>query len=119
MAGCVDPAGGTVKARVMRCVAQMLLAGTVLVAAAGCAVTEGGYGYDGSVGVGVDYYEPFGFDYGGWGPGYGGVAPYRGGGPRGGSPPGRSYRPAPSGRAMPSIPSGSRSGGGRSGGGRR
>jgi len=43
-----------------------------------CAVT--GVGVDGSVGVGYDagYYEPWGYDYGGWGGGYR-VGPGRGG----------------------------------------
>jgi hypothetical protein len=86
-----------------------------------CAVT--------GVGVGVDYdagyYEPWGYDYGGWGHGYR-VGPGRGGDrrrdgdhpqgdhpggarPRGGDhPPPRSYRPAPASRPTPSIPSRSR-----------
>ena len=44
----------------------------------GCAVE--GVGVDGSVGVGYDagYYEPYGYEYGGWGPGYR-VGPGRGG----------------------------------------
>jgi hypothetical protein len=71
-------------------------------ALASCAV-----GVDGSVGVGYvgGYYEPFGYDYGGWGPGYA-VGPYRGGRgvfyrDRGHAP---AFRPAPGGRSMPSIP---------------
>ena len=86
---------------------------------AGCAV-EGGYAYGPavSVGVGLDYYEPYGFDYGGWGPGYD-VGPPRGGAPHRGVGPGRGFRPAPPGRAMPSIPSAARSGGARRGGGGR
>ena len=44
----------------------------------GCFVPGGGYGYDDGGGIGGAYYEPFGFDYGGWGPDYQ-VAPYRGG----------------------------------------
>jgi len=71
----------------------------------GCAV-DGGYGYSPavSVGVGLDYYEPFGFDYGGWGRGYD-VGPPRGGEPHRGVAPARGFRLAPQGRAMPSIPS--------------
>jgi hypothetical protein len=72
-----------------------------------CAVT--GVGVDGSVGVGYDagYYEPYGYEYGGWGGGYR-VGPGRGGDRRGhdwrgGGPP-RSYRPAPASRPTPSIP---------------
>jgi hypothetical protein len=73
-----------------------------------CAVT----GVDGTVGVGYDagYYEPGGYDYGGWGAGYR-VGPGRGGDRRGdrrGDHPQRSYRPAPAERRTPSIPSRSR-----------
>jgi hypothetical protein len=83
------------------------LGGVILLAA--CAVT--GVGVDGSVGVGYDagYYEPYGYDYGGWGGDYR-VGPGRGGDRRGGGPhPGGSrpsYRPAPSSRPTPSIPRG-------------
>jgi hypothetical protein len=85
----------------------------------GCAITpgDGSYGYAGSVGFGLDYYEPWiepgGAYYGGWGPGYS-VAPYRGGErriDRGPGPAGRrDYRPAPGSRPMPSIPSRHRGG---------
>lgn len=88
----------------------------------GCAVTAGGYGVDEGVGVGLDYYEPFGFDYGGWGPGYR-VGPFRDGAQRpdrgGGNPPGRAFRPAPPSRSIPSIPSRARSGGSRPSGAER
>jgi hypothetical protein len=77
-----------------------------LAALAGCAV-----GVDGGGGVGYvgGYYEPFGYDYGGWGPGYA-VGPYRGGAgfsnrDRGHAP---AFRPAPGGHSMPSIPGRSR-----------
>lgn len=82
---------------------------------AGC-VVPGGYGYDG--GVGVDYYEPFGTEYGGWGPGYL-VGPGRGGDRRGGDGGGggHAYRSAAGSRSAPSIPTGGRSGGGSHGGG--
>jgi hypothetical protein len=72
-----------------------------------CEVT--GVGVDGSVGVGYDagYYEPYGYEYGGWGGGYR-VGPGRGGDRRGDHP-SHSYRPAPASRATPSIPSHSRS----------
>lgn len=104
--------------RAGRLAALLLLAPLLLVPAA-CAVDAGyGYGDGATVGLGIDYYEPFGFDYGGWGPGYR-VGPPRGGGGRGGGGRGHGYRPAPAGRAMPSIPSGGRSGGGRSGSGSR
>jgi hypothetical protein len=61
---------------------------------AGCLVGPGG-GYDTTVGVGYvgGYYAPGGYEYGGWGHGYRGVAP-----PRGGRPAGHE------GRAAPSIP---------------
>jgi hypothetical protein len=67
-----------------------------------CAVT--GVGVDGSVGVGYDagYYEPWGYDYGGWGGGYR-VGPGRGGERRGDHPPPR-YRAAPAGRPSPTLP---------------
>lgn len=75
-----------------------------LAALASCAVD----GVDGSVGVGYvgGYYEPYGYDYGGWGPGYA-VGPYRGGHggynrDRGHAP---AFHPAPRGHSMPSIPS--------------
>jgi hypothetical protein len=73
-----------------------------------CEVT--GVGVDGSVGVGYDagYYEPYGYEYGGWGGGYH-VGPGRGGDRRGGHP-SHSYRAAPASRPTPSIPSGSRGG---------
>lgn len=75
----------------------------------GC-VVGGGYGYDGNVGVGVDYYEPVGVEYGGWGRGYR-VAPFRGGGDhrtdRNDSHP-HAYRSAPESHSAPSIPSRSR-----------
>ena len=80
-----------------------------LVVAPGCAVGVGGYGdgYADPVTIGVDYYAPFGVDYGGWGPGYR-VGPYRGGGPHmeraGGRPFPRGFWPAAAGRAVPSIP---------------
>jgi hypothetical protein len=77
-----------------------------------CAVT--GVGVDGEVGVGYagGYYEPYGYDYGGWGRGYY-VAPGRGLDHRddhrgGGRAP--AYRPAPAGRSAPSLPHGSRGG---------
>jgi hypothetical protein len=97
--------------------------------ASSCAVTGGGgygYGYDGGVAVGVDYNEPFGVDYGGWGAGYA-VAPFRdgdhrrdgGGGDRDRGrdhPSPRAFHSPPAGRAMPSIPSHSQ---GRPGGSQR
>ena len=62
-------------------------------------------GYDGGVGVGYvgGFYEPGGYEYGRWGPGY------RVGPPRGGMR-------ATGGRAAPSIPRGTRGGGHRGGG---
>lgn len=78
---------------------------TVVIVMAGCVVDGGGaYGPGVSIGLGLDYYEPFGFDYGGWGGGYN-VGPPRGGGPRRADAHGRGFRNAPPGRAMPSIPS--------------
>ena len=80
-----------------------------------CAVT--GVGVEGSVGYAGGYYEPYGYDYGGWGVGYR-VGPGRccdhrdehrdhpADRGRGGHAP--AYRPAPAGRATPSIPGRSR-----------
>jgi len=88
------------------------LGALVLTMLTACAVT--GVGVDGTVGVvGYDagYYEPYGYDYGGWGRGYR-VGPGRGGDRRGdfrgGDHPSRSYRPAPASRRTPSIPNRSR-----------
>ena len=91
--------------------------GLFTVLASGCVVTGGGYGYDDGVGIGLDYYQPYGAVYGGWGPGYR-VGPIRDGYQRpdrgGGQPAPHAYRSAPASRSMPSIPSRSRSGGSRS-----
>ena len=80
-----------------------------------CAVDGGGYGYGPAVdvGVGFDYYDTGGY-YGGWGGGYR-VGPGRGGyhNDSHGHGSTHSYRPAPAGRSMPSIPSRGHSGGGR------
>ena len=106
-------------------------AGTALLLAAlalGC-VAEGGY-YGAAPGYGVDYYAPYGIDYGTWGPSYL-VAPYRDHDrdrefardrgravERGGREAPHAFRAAPAGRAMPSIPSAARpAGGGHPGGG--
>jgi hypothetical protein len=98
----------------------------------GCAVPDGGYAYGG--GFGANYYEPYGFGYGGWGPGYG-VGPFRGsdhdfnhggdhdfnhGGDHDFNHGGEfhtahAYRSAPAGHAMPSIPGGGGHGGAASG----
>jgi hypothetical protein len=89
---------------------------TLTVVLSGCILPGGGYGYGG------EYYEPYGVDYGGWGPDYR-VAPFRGGdhhpGGEGGHGSAHAYRAAPASHSMPSIPSSSRSGGSRSGGGSR
>ncbi len=84
------------------------LGGLALTMLYACEVT--GVGMDATVGVGydADYYEPYGYEYGGWGSGYR-VGPGRGGDRRGGHP-SRSYRPAPMSRPTPSIPHGSRGG---------
>jgi hypothetical protein len=89
------------------------LAGTVaalgFTALSACVAT--GVGVDGSVGVGYvgGYYQPYGYEYGGWGPGYH-VGPGRGGDHHddhrvdrgGGHAP--AYRQAPAGRSAPSLP---------------
>jgi hypothetical protein len=101
----------------------------------GCVVPEGGYGYGGGYGfeaapvIGLDYYQPYGIVYGGWGPDYH-VAPYRPGyhvhehygdhpvDRAGGQFFPHAYRPAPVSHAMPSIPSQPRGGGAHFGGAR-
>jgi hypothetical protein len=87
-----------------------------------CTVVGDGFAGNGNVGVGLDYYEPLGFDFGGWGPGYG-IGPYHDGShrfeSRGSGSAGHAYRSAPSSRAIPSIPSQGRLGGGRASGGKR
>ncbi|HEY6483018.1 MAG TPA: hypothetical protein VIY54_05770 [Steroidobacteraceae bacterium] len=93
-------------------------------AAVGACVSGPGYvgPADADVGYGVDYYEPYGYEYGGWGPGYWIGPPGRyhdhdrgdhGDHDRGhqGRPAPR-YRPAHGGRAAPSIPQGGRHAGG-------
>ena len=82
------------------------LAITMLVACCSCAYPSD---YEGTVmvdyedGYPGDYFEPYGFEYGGWGGGY------RVGPPRHGERrlerPGRPYRVPPPSHSMPSIPS--------------
>jgi len=103
------------------------LAAVTLTMLFACEVT--GVGVEGSVGYDSGYYEPYGYDYGGWGGGYL-VGPGRccdhgddhrdrgrdghdargGQDARGGHGGGRApaYRPAPAGRSAPSIPGRSR-----------
>ena len=86
----------TIVAQRWRVRALGLLLLTVLYA---CVVTGGGY-------IG-GFYEPYGFDYGGWGPGYH-VGPPRGGERRPAQSSPHAYRPAPPSRPTPSIPTRSR-----------
>jgi hypothetical protein len=109
--------GDEMNSRCMRWSAVALLSGTFLVLSSGCVATaDGDYGANVNVGIGLDYYDQFGYDYGSWGPDYA-VGPYRGGGdrPRRGDPHGghesHGFRPAAPSRAMPSIPMGARAGG--------
>ena len=104
----------------LRWLVVAFIVGTLTVLS-GCLLPNGGYDYGG--GIGAAYYEPYGADYGGWGPGYH-VAPFRGEGRRsyggGGHASAPSYRSAPASRSMPSLPShGGGGGGGRGGSGRR
>lgn len=87
--------------RTVRLAAVAAVLGTAFT---GCVVAGGGGRYDDTVGVsyGVGFYEPLGYDYGGWGPGYH-VGPPRGG-EHGRERSGRSYRPAPPSHRTPSIP---------------
>lgn len=73
------------------------------------ACVVGGPGYEGGaeVSYGADFYEPYGYEYGGWGPRYH-VGPPRGAERRPERPSGSrapAYRPAAPLRSMPSIPS--------------
>jgi hypothetical protein len=88
--------------------ATALAAASLLVLVSGCIVSGGGYGpgYDVSLGAGLDYYEPRGDFYGGWPPGYQ-VGPSREGGhraDRAGQRAAPTYRPAPPGQPIPSLP---------------
>lgn len=89
---------------ILRWSATALVIGLFTVLSSGCVVPDGGYGYGGGVAVGVDYYEPYGANYGGWGPGYQ-VGPFRGGGHPAGHGGSHAYRSAPASHPMPSIPS--------------
>ena len=86
------------------------LGAVLLVLIAACAVEGGGYGGGVDVGYVGGVYEPYGYDYGGWGRGY------RVGPPRGGPGPGgggwRGGHPGGVGHGAPSIPSGPHGGGG-------
>lgn len=91
------------RASYLRTLMKVGIGGLCVTALASCAVE----GVDGSVGVGYvgGYYEPYGYDYGGWGPGYA-VGPYRNGHggwnrDRGHAP---AFRPPQAGRSMPSLP---------------
>jgi hypothetical protein len=85
------------------CVAGMLL---LALLCNGCVVPGDRYAA-GSVSYGVGFYEPYGYDYGGWGSGYL-VGPPRGDHrrfeARHVSPSRHAYRPAPPSHHMPSIP---------------
>ncbi len=72
----------------------------------GCVVPDGSR-YDSGVSVsyGVGFYEPFGYEYGEWGPRYYGGPPRRGvWHPPVNRPHSPAYRPPRPGRPMPSIP---------------
>jgi hypothetical protein len=86
-----------------------LLMGGLLVLISACV----GVGYDDGGYVG-GVYEPYGYDYGGWGRGYRVGPPRDGRGAPGGSWRGGGAR---AGRGAPSIPSGGHGGGGHGGGG--
>jgi hypothetical protein len=111
-----------VKLLILRRAAVALFIGGLTAFPSACVAPGGGYAYSDGVGLGVDYYEPYGVGYGGWDSGYQ-VGPYRDGGHRGDRGGGGSaqhlYRSAPASRPMPSIPSGSRSGGSHAGGSHR
>ena len=104
--------------RWLRWLALAFVLCTLTALLSGCILPPGGgYGYDDGGGYGAAYYEPFGFDYGGWGHGYQ-VAPFRGGEHRqtagGGHTAVRAFKPAAASHSAPSIPSRSSSGKSRS-----
>jgi squid-like protein/heterogeneous nuclear ribonucleoprotein A1/A3 len=129
-AALASPAAVSVPATSVRAVAACAVALWL----AGCAVTGVGVGYDGGDDYVGGFYEPYGYDYGGWGGGYG-VGPRwgdrgrgdgrggnhgtdgRGGDHRPGPGPGhgqgagggRPFHGAPPSRGMPSIPHSPRS----------
>ena len=82
-----------------------VLGGALVLLLPGC-VAGGGGGVD--VSYGADFYEPLGYEYGGWGRGY-----------RVGPPRGRGGEHVGGGRGAPSIAHGARGGGGAHGGGGR
>jgi hypothetical protein len=84
------------------------LGGLTLMLVSACAVEGGGYGYSDGVDVGYvgGVYEPYGYDYGGWGRGY------RVGPPHGGPGPGGWRGGGHVGGHAPGIPSGPHGGGG-------
>jgi len=98
-------------------IGTLAILGLVALAALDACVVGGGYDDDVGVGYVGGVYEPGGYEYGGWGPGYR-VGPPRGGDRwRGGD---RGDRGGRGGRGAPSIPHGARggAGGGGHGGGR-
>ena len=83
-----------------------------LAAAAICGCVSAGYGGGGSVSYDSGYYEPYGYDYGGWGQSYY-VAPWRGRrddrdrhDEHHDRPHAPAYRPAPHEHPHPSLPHG-------------
>jgi len=80
--------------------------GFLLATLTGCVVPVGEYDGGGPGYIG-GYYEPYGYEYGAWGPGYW-VGPPRGGDRRSASGAHRTFRAAASHRATPSIPTRSR-----------
>jgi hypothetical protein len=94
------------------------LALLLVVGVDGCVATGPGYGGGVDVGVSTGFYEPYGYDYGGWGAGYY-VGPGRGGDRRGTGARPHAYRPAAPSHSTPSIPSRARGGGGSPGGAAR
>jgi hypothetical protein len=106
MVGGRGQGGDKVSHFLSRLPAVACLIGLSAVVLSGCAGPDGGYAYGGD--PGVDYYEPYGFAYGGWGHDYH-VAPYHGSGhgfAGGGFHGAHAFRSAPAGHAMPSLPAG-------------
>jgi len=84
---------------------RIAVAGLALLAAAGLSGCVAGIGYDGGVRATYlgGYYEPYGYDYGGWQNGYR-VGPPRGGEHRPDQASTHAYRSAPHLHSVPSLP---------------
>lgn len=96
-----------------RALLAAIIVGALPLITSGCVVPEGPYGYHGSPGYDLGYYQSSGVHYGGWGAGYD-VGPVHGGNNYHAPPPPRhSWRPPPAHTPVPSPSWSGRSHGGR------